>query len=124
MESVTNTRKKPGRPKKVVSRGSALNQVTVHLSPELVAALDSELNALGLKSRSDLIREACRSYLEQRQKQAQTVSLTRRMRDMSKEERAGIMAAAAEALSDYYRTDPEVQEWQALDAEDFYDIGS
>lgn len=86
-------------------------------------ALDGELNALGFKSRSELIREACQSYLEQRQKQAQTVSLTRRMRDLPKEERAKIMAAAAESLADYYRTDPEVQEWQALDTEDFYDIG-
>ncbi len=86
-------------------------------------ALDGELNALGLKSRSELIREACQSYLEQRQKQAQTVSLTRRMRDLPKEERAKIMAAAAESLADYYRTNPEVQEWQALDTEDFYDIG-
>lgn len=31
------------------------------------------------------------------------------------------MAAAAETLSDYYRTDPEMQEWQALETEDFYD---
>ena len=123
MERVVNTQKKPGRPRKITSHGSALNQVTVHLPPELVAALDGEINTLGLRSRSELIREACQSYLEQRQKQAQTVSLTRRMRNMSKEERAKIMTAAAEALTEYYRTDPEVQEWQALDAEDFYDIG-
>ncbi len=50
------------------------------------------------------------------------MSLTRRVRDLSKEERVKIMMAAAEALSVYYRTDPEVQEWQALDCEDFYDL--
>lgn len=50
------------------------------------------------------------------------MSLTRRMRDLSKEERAKIMAGAAEALSEYYRTDPEVQDWQALDCDDFYDL--
>ena len=32
------------------------------------------------------------------------------------------MAAAAETLAEYYRTDPEMQEWQALDSEDFYDL--
>ena len=51
------------------------------------------------------------------------MSLTRRMRDLSKEERAKIMAAAADMLSEHYCTDPEIQEWQALDAEDFYVIG-
>jgi metal-responsive CopG/Arc/MetJ family transcriptional regulator len=121
MENIANTRKKPGRPRKLTAYGSALNQVTVHLPPELVAALDSELNALGLKSRSELIREVCQSYLAQRQQHTQTLSLTRRMRDLSKEERAKIMAAAAVSLSEYYHTDPEIQEWQALDTEDFYD---
>ena len=33
------------------------------------------------------------------------------------------MTAAAESLAEYYRTDPEIMEWQALDTEDFYDIG-
>ncbi len=49
-------------------------------------------------------------------------SLTRRMRALSKEERTKMMTTAAEALQGYYRTDPEVQEWQALDSEDFYDL--
>ncbi len=51
----------------------------------------------------------------------QPPSLTRRMRDMSREERRAIMAAAAEASVEYYRTDSEIREWQALDGEDFYD---
>ena len=49
------------------------------------------------------------------------LSLTRRMQDLSKEERRTVMASAAETLAEYYCTDPEVQEWQALDGEDFYD---
>lgn len=48
-------------------------------------------------------------------------SLTRRMRDMSREERRVVMAAAAGAMAEYYRTDPEIREWRALDGEDFYD---
>lgn len=40
---------------------------------------------------------------------------------MSREERRAIMAAAAEASVEYYRTDSEIREWQALDGEDFYD---
>lgn len=47
-------------------------------------------------------------------------SLTRRMQDLSKKERHKVMAAA-ETLAEYYRTDPEMQEWQALDGEDFSD---
>ena len=50
-------------------------------------------------------------------------SLTQRMRDLSKKERHKVMASAAETLAEYYRTDPEIQEWQALDGEDFYDAG-
>lgn len=53
----------------------------------------------------------------------QPLSLTRQMRDMSREERWNIMASAAETSAEYYRTDPEILEWQALDGEDFYDIG-
>ncbi len=45
-----------------------------------------------------------------------------RMCDLSQEDRAKIMAAAADMLSEYYRTDPEMQEWQALDSVDFYDL--
>lgn len=40
---------------------------------------------------------------------------------MSKEERRKVMAAAAETLVEHYRTNPQIQEWQALDGEDFYD---
>ena len=43
------------------------------------------------------------------------------MRDMSTEERRKVMARAAETLVEHYRTDPEIQEWQALDGEGFYD---
>ena len=74
-----------------------------------------------MRSRSELIREACQAYLTQHQEQAETISLTRRMQTFSKEERQKFMAAAAENLADYYRTDPEIQEWQALETEDFYD---
>ena len=52
---------------------------------------------------------------------SQALSLTRRMLDLPIEERRQIMALAAETLAEYYRTDPEIQEWQALDGEDFYD---
>ena len=76
-----------------------------------------------MRSRSELIREACQQYLEQSTTQVQSLSLTQRMQDMSKAERHKIMAAAADTLAEYYRTDPEIQEWQALDAEDFYDVG-
>lgn len=41
---------------------------------------------------------------------------------MSRRERRAVMAAAAEALAEYYRTDSEAREWQAIDGEDFYDM--
>jgi hypothetical protein len=53
----------------------------------------------------------------------QAPSLTRRMRELSKAERRKVMAAAAETLAEHYRTDPEIQEWQTLNGEDFYDAG-
>ena len=115
--------KKPGRPKKRQPSPPNLNQITVHLPSDLVSALDHELAPLGMRSRSELIREACQAYLEQRKVLAATVSLTRRMQDFSKEERRKVMSAAAETLANYYRTDSEILEWQALDAEDFYDVG-
>ena len=62
------------------------------------------------------------SQASQRDLEQPSVSLTRQMRDLSKEERAKITAAAAGALCEYYCTDPEMQEWQALDSEDFYDL--
>ena len=49
-------------------------------------------------------------------------SAIRRMRTLSPEERSKVMAHAAEALASYYRTDPEIQEWQSLETEDFCDI--
>ncbi len=114
--------KKPGDRKKQQPQ-QQFNQITVHLPPDLVAALDSKLEPLGMRSRSELIREACQSYLAQQSAPAESLSLTRRMQDMSKDERQKMMTAAADTLAEYYRTDPEIQEWQALDAEDFYDVG-
>ena len=37
-----------------------------------------------------------------------SLSLTRRMRDMTQEERRKVMASAAESLKEYYQTDPEI----------------
>ena len=111
--------KKPGRPKKKQPAGYSLDQITVHLPPELVLALDNELIPLGMRSRSELIREACQVYLTQHKDRGEAISLTRRMRALSKEERQIIMASAAETLGDYYRSDPEIQEWHSLDGEDF-----
>ena len=113
--------KKPGRPKKTQTQTPHLNQITVHLPPELVSALDHELVPRGLRSRSELIREACQAYLEPPREPAEAVSLARRMQTFSREERRKAMSAAAETLTDYYRTNPEMQEWQALETEDFYD---
>jgi Arc/MetJ-type ribon-helix-helix transcriptional regulator len=115
--------KKPGRPKKKQLSAPRLNQITVHLPSDLVSALDHELAPLGMRSRSELIREACQMYLDRRKDSDEPLSLTRRMQDFSPQERQKTMAAAAETLSQYYRTDAEIQEWQALDTEDFYDVG-
>ena len=115
------TPKKPGRPKKTRTQTPHLNQITVHLPPELVSALDQALEPKGMRSRSELIREACQAYLQPRPELTQTLSLARRMQTFSREERQKVMAAAAETLGDYYRTDPEMQEWQALETEDFSD---
>lgn len=53
-----------------------------------------------------------------------TVSLARQMQAYTREERQKMMKAAADNLADYYRTDSEMQEWQALDADDFCDDGN
>lgn len=119
----TTIPKKSGRPKNKQPSVSTLDQITVHLPPELVSALDQELAPLGMRSRSELIREACQTYLTQHKNRAETLSLTRRMRTLSKEDRQQIMAAAAETMGDYYRSDPEMQEWHTLDGEDFLDEG-
>lgn len=113
--------KKPGRPKKRQPQKLQLNQITVHLPPELVSALDNELEPRGMRSRSELIREACQSYLKPRQEPAETLPLARRMQTFTLEERRRVMTAAAETLVDYYQTDPDMQEWQALEIEDFHD---
>ncbi len=115
--------KKRGRPRKKQPSAPSLGQITVHLPPELVSALDNELIFLGMRSRSELIREACQAYLTQHKDRVETLSLTQRMRTLSKEERQQIMASAAETLGDYYRTDPEILEWHALDGEEFLEEG-
>ena len=51
----------------------------------------------------------------------QIVSLVRQMQTYSQEERRAVMAAAADTLANYYRTDPEMQEWQALETEECCD---
>jgi Arc/MetJ-type ribon-helix-helix transcriptional regulator len=122
MKTVNAALKKPGRPRKSQTVEPQFHQITVHLSLELVSALDDEKAARGLQSRSELIREACRHYLEQRKGEKKDVSATQRMRNLSAPERRAIIANAAEMLAEYYRTDPEIAEWQALDGEDVYDI--
>lgn len=121
METTSVSVKRPGRPRKARATKGALNQITVHLSPELVRALDDETSTLGMRSRSELIREACQRYLEQRHEEGRTVSMTRRMRTLSPEERRRAMATAADALANYYRTDPEIADFHALDGEGVYD---
>ena len=74
-----------------------------------------------MRSRSELIREACQSYLEPHREQGETVSLARRMQTFTREERHKVMSAAAESLVAYYQTDPEILEWQALETEGLYD---
>ena len=44
------------------------------------------------------------------------------MQAYTREERRQVMEAAAHTLAEYYRTDPEMQEWQALEADGFYDV--
>ena len=68
---------KPGWPKKRPQAQPYLNQITVLMPPDIVSALDHELAPLGMRSRSELIREARQTYLEQRKEQAGTVSLAR-----------------------------------------------
>lgn len=121
MKTTTVALKKSGRPRKVHLRKNQLNQITVHLSPELVQALDDETMTLGLRSRSELIREACQAYLEQHHDERRTLSMTQRMRGLSAEERRRLMAQAADALADYYKSDPEIAAFHALDGERVYD---
>lgn len=49
--------------------------------------------------------------------------MTQRMRVLTAQERRQVMAQAADALADYYRTDPEIAEFHALDGEGVYDDG-
>lgn len=122
METKSAAPKKSGRPRKTLTTKSPLNQITVHLSPELVRALDDEMDTQGMRSRSELIRAACQLYLTQKHQEEQSLSMTRRMRDLSPEQRRQVMAQAADALSDYYRTDPEIAQFHALDGESVYDV--
>lgn len=45
--------------------------------------------------------------------QTEEIPLVLRMRSFFLEERRRTMAAAAEALGDYYQTDPEMLDWMA-----------
>jgi hypothetical protein len=57
-----------GRPRKQNARGSQYDKVSVFLPPALVRALDAATEAEGLDSRSEVIRQACRSYLKRAEK--------------------------------------------------------
>lgn len=123
MNADLKLQRKPGRPRKVSAVDNLLNQMTVHLPPGLVIALDSEVTQTAGGSRSELIREACQTYVAQRVEQREAQPLLLKMRTMTKEDRNKVMKSAAESMAEYYRTDPEIQEWQVLDGEDFYDLG-
>jgi hypothetical protein len=47
---------------------------------------------------------------------------THEMQSLSAPERRAVMSRAAATLANYYRTDPEIAEWQALDGEIVYDF--
>ena len=123
MNADLKLQRKPGRRRKVTPVDNSLNQMTVHLPPGLVIALDSEVTQTAGGSRSELIREACQTYVAQRVEQREAQPLLLKMRTMTKEDRNKVMKSAAESMAEYYRTDPEIQEWQVLDGEDFYDLG-
>ncbi len=122
MKTIALAPKKAGRPRKTQTSPRLSNQITVHLPPDLVAALDGAMAAQGMRSRSELIREACQSYLQQKKQDAQALSMTHRMRSLSPEERRAAMTRAAAALTDYYRTDPEIAELHTWDGEKVFDV--
>ena len=123
MNADLKLQRKPGRRRKVTPVDNSLNQMTVHLPPGLVIALDSEVTQTAGGSRCELIREACQTYVAQRVEQREAQPLLLKMRTMTKEDRNKVMKSTAESMAEYYRTDPEIQEWQVLDGENFYDLG-
>ncbi len=68
MNETPVTKRRPGRPRKRSPRGPQYDPITVQLPPDLVTALDAATEAAGLDSRSEVIRQACRSYLKQAEK--------------------------------------------------------
>jgi len=62
------TERSPGRPRKRNPRGPQYDKVSVFLPPDLVSALDAATEAEGLDSRSEVIRQARRSYLKRAEK--------------------------------------------------------
>ena len=68
MNEMIQTKRTPGRPRKRNARGPQYDPITVQLPPDLVSALDAATAAEGLDSRSEVIRQACRSYLRRAEK--------------------------------------------------------
>ena len=87
MNADLKLQRKPGRPRKVSAVDNLLNQMTVHLPPGLVIALDSEVTQTAGGSRSELIREACQTYVAQRVEQREAQPQLLKMRTMTKEDR-------------------------------------
>ena len=53
------------------SKGRKYTQVTAHLPPDLVRALDAQVQTDGIESRSEIIRIACSDLLRRRQQEGQ-----------------------------------------------------
>ncbi len=68
MNETIQTERRAGRPRKRSARGPRYDPITVQLPPDLVTALDAATEAEGLDSRSEVIRQACRSYLKRAEK--------------------------------------------------------
>lgn len=62
----------PGRPKKKRAPNGSRRYlaITLFLDPALITALDTQYEAEGLESRSELVRKACREYLRRVEKRA------------------------------------------------------
>ena len=66
------TERPTGRPPKRNPRGAQYDKVSVFLPPDLISALDAATEAEGMDSRSEVIRQACRSYLKRAEKRLGT----------------------------------------------------
>ena len=60
--------RRPGRPRGSKKDRPHLQQITAHLPPDLVSALDRQAEAEGIDSRSEIIRLACADLLRRREK--------------------------------------------------------